>query len=384
MTIPAHQPHQEEEPVVVDKWIHPASRSCLNSIYNCEYGLRPQSCKSIKYDGALTDPGAPKGIWFEANTFNGKLKSTSIYPLETNSETTEASHVGLVFDVHWLLASFGTPWHMYHICSATTEKGNHIEHYAIVAEDQKDWFDKQANWQEHNGHGTQRIRCLSTADETLPGQKSAPGGNQCTKTDLINCSGGIKEGGAMPTRQTVYPQARCVRVLGRCEASSHACKIELLKEGRRFVWKVPDWNCVSRTSIGVFLVPPRDRLVPADLIIAERTLRHVMLTDRRDQAPVCESRWRFKWVEHWSSPCDLKSNEERIVCNECNMSPIMGVRYKCMACDSYDLCCKCAGLADKLHCVVGGQHQLRPIGRVGERHARIIQYVQRHRLLSKQ
>lgn len=37
----------------------------------------------------------------------------------------------------------------------------------------------------------------------------------------------------------------------------------------------------------------------------------------------------------------VKSEHKRVICDGCQMNPIMGVRYKCAECEDYDLCERC-------------------------------------------
>mmetsp|Transcript_83354 Transcript_83354/g.258863 ORF Transcript_83354/g.258863 Transcript_83354/m.258863 type:complete len:384 (+) Transcript_83354:31-1182(+) len=377
-----HEPCPEEEPVTVDKWVHATSPSSLTSVYGRNFGLIPQSCASIRYDGALTDPGAPKGIWFDANTQNGGLKSTSIYPLRCSNEPAADISVGLVFDVHWLLASFGTPWRMYRVCGHTTPKGNHIMHYAIVAENEADWFEKQVVWQERNGHCGQLIKRLEPdqashdfRESYVEPKRTSRDGNAYTKAEFRNYFGGLAEWNAAQAAVSSRRQQDAVEVIGCCRGPSHALGTELRKEGRRFVWRAPDMNHVTRVYVGVFLVPPRGHHVSSDLIIDERELKHLPL-EHNDQPPKGLAKWNYRWVDYWSGPSRWTLSEIRITCDGCHMDPIRGVRYKCMACDNFDVCHVCAAQLRDLRCPEAGEHQLRPIGKPGETHChRIVGFV---------
>ena len=44
-----------------------------------------------------------------------------------------------------------------------------------------------------------------------------------------------------------------------------------------------------------------------------------------------------------------KTIHNGITCKNCGMFPIVGIRYKCMECDEFDLCEKCEKIKTHLH-----------------------------------
>ena len=56
------------------------------------------------------------------------------------------------------------------------------------------------------------------------------------------------------------------------------------------------------------------------------------------QQKACQEENRFKQVIH-----------RNVVCDGCNVSPILGVRYKCVVCEDYDLCAQCEAKDNHKH-----------------------------------
>jgi len=62
-------------------WYHCTNEEGLAAIKKAEI-LRLGGCSSIKYDGILAaKPWAPRGVWFEANYFDGRPSTKTVYPL---------------------------------------------------------------------------------------------------------------------------------------------------------------------------------------------------------------------------------------------------------------------------------------------------------------
>eukprot|EP00928_Gymnodinium_smaydae_P062759 TRINITY_DN46549_c0_g1_i1.p1 TRINITY_DN46549_c0_g1~~TRINITY_DN46549_c0_g1_i1.p1 ORF type:complete len:386 (-),score=13.02 TRINITY_DN46549_c0_g1_i1:220-1377(-) len=371
---------ESEDLVLIDRWCHVTSSHALRSIHEHDKGLIPQRCHSVKYDGALTDPEAPKGIWFEANVVDCNRKRASVYPLVSDDGT---DHVGLMFDVHCLLASFNTEWRMYRVCNIAHVNRMNIVHYAIVAPDSAEWFENQHKWQKNNGYGTQQIERVK-GDESAIGKFADSCSTIYRRTRTSNAETQTKFSGFSNNGDNLWTnrsRRHAVHVLGCCKGPVPTRGTELCKEGPIFVWRsvaVRKGSPLTNTVVGVFLVPPTGKIVSSELILSQRILAHVPSALGVQKSPVDETRWQYKWMETWCLrlPCEYERNEERVACNECNLNPIIGVRYKCMQCDDYDLCFTCAADLGRFHCsATGGLHGLRPIGRPGERHMQVIHYL---------
>lgn len=64
---------------VTNQFLHATSWENLDQIED-DGRLRPSRCSSKFFDGRLSEPDAPTGIWFNANNFRGMPPSKTPYP----------------------------------------------------------------------------------------------------------------------------------------------------------------------------------------------------------------------------------------------------------------------------------------------------------------
>ena len=58
---------------------------------------------------------------------------------------------------------------------------------------------------------------------------------------------------------------------------------------------------------------------------------------------------KSNYSNNFSKISQCKTIHNNITCNECNISPIVGYRYKCLECENYNLCEKCEKIVEHEH-----------------------------------
>lgn len=90
------------------QWMHATSSANALSIRNSN-AVKLYKGKSVEYDGILVESTSPRGVWFHANYYQGRLLTRSAYPEKCTDRTVK----GIVFNVADLLR--GNKWKMYWI-----------------------------------------------------------------------------------------------------------------------------------------------------------------------------------------------------------------------------------------------------------------------------
>mmetsp|Transcript_56659 Transcript_56659/g.121994 ORF Transcript_56659/g.121994 Transcript_56659/m.121994 type:complete len:214 (-) Transcript_56659:169-810(-) len=99
----------------VTQWVHATSEENLALIRDDGF-LKPNSCTSVFFDEALTQPDAPTGTWFNANNYRGGPITMTIYPERIPSDVPTVP--GLKASVQDLLRNAvpeGSAWQLFRL-----------------------------------------------------------------------------------------------------------------------------------------------------------------------------------------------------------------------------------------------------------------------------
>ena len=138
--------------------IHATSSESINAMQRTRLVLPSHSHTA---DGPLALPAAPKCLWFTANTYHGRTRTTSVYGRSLDDKVP-----ALVVDVNRLL-SVDDPtraWDLFKVKSEHSRR-HHLK-YAIAAVDYPEWLWLSKHCQCVAPDGDENIRLMRVSTST--------------------------------------------------------------------------------------------------------------------------------------------------------------------------------------------------------------------------